>query len=121
FLYMGEAEDFNVTLDVIGEGMLYFVRTNHWHGSPWHYVVDGNDYIVKEAGTTDPVNAKKKFDKTTFIPKEAFPEPLAFTWCTTKGANLMWVPIGFEESFQLAYSRTDYGTGYYIYKKYANE
>lgn len=46
FLYM-EEEDFNVTLDVAGKGVLYFVRTNHWHGSPWHYEVDGKDYIVK--------------------------------------------------------------------------
>ena len=38
FLYQ-EAEDFNVTLDVEGKGILYFVRTNHWHGSPWHYGV----------------------------------------------------------------------------------
>lgn len=33
----------------------------------------------------------------------------------------MWVPIGFEKSFRMAYSRTHYGTGYYIYKKYAND
>ena len=37
------AADYNVSLDVEGPGMLYFVRTNHWHGSPWHYVVDGTD------------------------------------------------------------------------------
>lgn len=120
FLYM-EEEDFNVTLDVAGKGVLYFVRTNHWHGSPWHYEVDGKDYIVKETATADPVDAKKKFTHTTFIPQQAFPEPLAYTWSTTKGADLMWVPIGFEESFRMAYSRTFYGTGYYIYKKYANE
>src|SRR3954470_22995939 len=39
FLYQ-LAEDNNVTLDVEGAGILYFVRTNHWHGSPWHYVFD---------------------------------------------------------------------------------
>lgn len=121
FIYMGEEEDFNVTLDVQGKGVLYFVRTNHWHGSPWHYVVDGRDHLVKETGTADPVHAKERFATTTFIPAKPFPEPLAFTWGTTRGANLMWVPIGFEESFQLAYSRTFYGTGYYIYKQYANE
>ena len=32
FLFM-EDEEHNVTLDVIGKGVLYFVRTNHWHGS----------------------------------------------------------------------------------------
>jgi hypothetical protein len=30
----------------------------------------------------------------------------------------MWVPVAFEKSFQMAYSRTRYGTGYYIYKQY---
>ena len=42
FLY-AERPDFNVALDILGRGVLYFVRTNHWHGSPWHYVVDGTD------------------------------------------------------------------------------
>lgn len=121
FLWMGEQEDHNVTMDVIGPGVLYFKRTNHWHGSPWHYVVDGNDYVLKESGTDDPENAKKTLKHSTFLPAKAFPEPLTYTWTTTKGADLMWVPIGFEKSFQLAYSRTFYGTGYYIYKKYANE
>src|SRR5690554_3504718 len=114
FLWMGEEEDFNVTMDVIGPGVLYFKRTNHWHGSPWHYVVDGTDHIIRETGTEDPVNAKKTIKHATFIPETSFPEPLTYTWTTTKGADLMWVPIGFEESFQLAYSRTYYGTGYYI-------
>ena len=40
FLYQ-LADDRNVTLDVAGQGILYFTRYNHWHGSPWHYVVDG--------------------------------------------------------------------------------
>jgi hypothetical protein len=44
-----------------------------------------------------------------------FPLPLAYTWATTKGANLMWVPLAFEDRLRLAYSRTLYGTGYYIY------
>lgn len=120
FLFM-EEEDHNVTLDVIGKGVLYFVRTNHWHGSPWRYTVDGNRYTIAETATADPVDAKRKFDKTTFIPEQSFPEPLTFTWSTTRGADLMWVPIGFEKSFQLAYGRTRYGTGYYIYHQYANE
>lgn len=120
FLYM-EEESQNVTLDVAGKGYLYFVRTNHWHGSPWNYIVDGNSYIIKETGTDNPVNAKKVFEKTTFIPEKSFPEPLTYTWSTTKGADLMWVPIGFEKSFKLAYGRTRYGTGYYIYHQFANE
>ncbi|UCE50632.1 MAG: DUF2961 domain-containing protein, partial [Phycisphaerales bacterium] len=83
--------------------------------SPWHYEVDGEDFIVKETATDDPVDAKKKLDKTTFIPEELFPNPLTWTWSRTKGADLMWVPLPFEKSFRMAYSRTFYGTGYYIY------
>jgi len=30
----------------------------------------------------------------------------------------MWVPIPFEQSFRMAYSRTFYGTGYYIYHQF---
>ena len=117
FLYQ-ESETFNVTLDVMGNGVLYFKRTNHWHGSPWHYEVDGRSTIVKETATADPVNAKKRFRKTTFIPEDLFPAPLTWTWSTTKGADLMWVPIPFEERLRIAYSRTRYGTGYYIYHLY---
>lgn len=114
FLYQ-ESDTFNVTLDTQGPGILYFKRTNHWHGSPWHYEIDGNDFIVQETGTADPVNAKKRFTETTFIPAELFPNPLTWTWSITKGADLMWVPLPFEKSLRIAYSRTFYGTGYYIY------
>jgi len=114
FLYQ-QSDEFNVALDVKGPGVLYFKRTNHWHGSPWHYEVDGEDFIVKETATADPVDATKKFEKTTFIPEELFPSPLAWTWSTTKGADLMWVPLPFEDSLRIAYTRTFYGTGYYIY------
>src|SRR5579859_4332105 len=38
FLYQ-LADDFNVTLDVPGPGVLYFARYNHWPASPWHYTV----------------------------------------------------------------------------------
>jgi len=120
FLFM-KNEDYNVSLDVLGKGVLYFIRTNHWHGSPWHYVVDGKDNMVKETGTADPVNAKKVFTKTEFIPSATFPQPLNWTWGTTKGADLVWTPIPFTESMRLAYSRTRYGTGYYIYHLFANE
>jgi hypothetical protein len=114
FLYQ-EAEDFNVTLDVEGRGVLYFVRTNHWHGSPWHYEVDGTDHIVQETTTADPT---KKLEHSVFIPEELFPNPLTWTYAITKGADLMWVPMPFEERFRLAYARTFYGTGYYIYHLY---
>ncbi len=114
FLYQ-DSDEFNVTLDVRGPGVLYFKRTNHWHGSPWHYEVDGEDFIVEETSTADPVNAKKKFKNTTYIPEDLFPHPLTWTWSITKGADLMWVPLLFEDSFRIAYTRTYYGTGYYIY------
>ncbi|WP_285056388.1 DUF2961 domain-containing protein [Pedobacter ginsengisoli] len=120
FLFMNK-EDENVTLDVKGNGVFYFFRANHWHGSPWHFVVDGKDNLVKETGTSDPANAKKKFKDTSFIPESAFPAPLAWTWSTTKGADLIWTPMPFQDSLRIAYSRTFYGTGYYIYHLYANE
>src|SRR5438309_7371734 len=53
FLYQ-QADDFNVSLDVEGPGILTFVRYNHWHGSPWHYVVDGQDHVVQETSTATP-------------------------------------------------------------------
>jgi hypothetical protein len=115
FLYQN-ADDFNVTLDVAGPGILYFARYNHWHGSPWHYVVDGKDHIVQESSTTDP---NKPVENSVFLPREALPNPLTWTWSDTKGADLMWTPIMFERSFQMAYSRTRYGTGYYIYHQFA--
>src|SRR5262245_25461693 len=51
-----EADDRNVTLDVEGPGVLYFARANHWHGSPWHYIVDGADHVLSESSTLDPTN-----------------------------------------------------------------
>jgi hypothetical protein len=114
FLYQ-QADDFNVTLDVEGPGVLYFARYNHWHGSPWHYEVDGTDHLVRESSTATPNRPVKK---SVFIPEKLFPRPLALTWSETKGANLSWVPISFERSFRMAYSRTHYGTGYYIYHQY---
>ncbi|MDB6124085.1 MAG: hypothetical protein JWQ71_3078 [Pedosphaera sp.] len=114
FLYQ-LADDYNVTLDVAGSGVLYFARYNHWHGSPWHYVVDGKNHIVQETSTANP---NKPAENSVFLPESAFPNPLTWTWSLTKGADLMWVPMPFEKSFQMAYSRTHYGTGYYIYKQY---
>jgi len=114
FLYQ-QADDFNVSLDVEGPGVLYFVRTNHWHGSPWHYELDGVDHIVRETSTADPNHPATN---SVFLPERLFPNPLTWTWSITKGADLMWVPIAFEKTFRLAYSRTRYGTGYYIYHQY---
>ena len=114
FLYQ-LADDNNVTLDVAGAGVLYFARYNHWHGSPWRYVVDGSEHIVQESSTANP---NSPVDDSVFLPKELFPWPLAVTWATTRGADLMWVPISFEKSFRMGYSRTRYGTGYYIYHQF---
>jgi hypothetical protein len=109
------ADDFNVTLDVEGPGVLYFARYNHWHGSPWHYVVDGSDHLLGESSTRDPEHPVRD---SVFQPAAALPTPLALTWSTTMGADLMWVPVPFAGSFRMAYSRTHYGTGYYIYDQY---
>ena len=109
------AENFNVTLDVEGGGVLYFVRTNHWHGSPWHYEVDGVDHLVSETTTRDPT---QKLDAAEFIPAAPFPSPLTYTYATTHGADLNWVPMPFVDRLRLAYSRTFYGTGYYIYHQF---
>ncbi len=114
FLYQ-LADDFNVALDVAGPGILYFARYNHWHGSPWHYVVDGVDHIVQESSSADPLHP---VENSVFLPERLFPNPLTWTWSLTRGADLMWAPIPFEHSFQMAYSRTHYGTGYYIYQQY---
>src|SRR5438876_1098022 len=76
FLYH-TADDFNVAFDVEGPGILYFARYNHWHGSPWHYEVDGVDHIVGETSTADPDHPA---EGSTFIPRDLFPEPLAWTW-----------------------------------------
>jgi hypothetical protein len=114
FLYQ-LSDSNNVALDVAGPGILYFARYNHWHGSPWHYVVDGTDHLVQESSTADPTHPASG---STFLPTNLFPSPLAVTWSTTKGADLSWVPIPFEKSFSLAYTRTHYGTGYYIYDQF---
>lgn len=114
FLYQ-LSDDFNVTLDLEGPGLLVFSRYNHWHGSPWHYVVDGKDHIIQESSTVDPLHP---VPNSTFIPSKPFPSPLNETWASTKGADLIWTPIPFERSFQMAYTRTHYGTGYYIYDQF---
>ena len=114
FLYQ-LADDNNVTLDVAGQGILYFARYNHWHGSPWRYVIDGQEHIIQETSTIDPTRPAAG---SVFLPAELFPAPLAFTWSATRGADLMWVPMPFEKSFRMGYSRTRYGTGYYIYHQF---
>lgn len=114
YLYQ-ESDEFSVPLDVQGPGILYFARYNHWHGSPWHYEVDGKDHIVQETSSKDPT---KPVANSVFLPEAAFPPTLTYTWSQTKGADLSWVPIAYETSFRMAYTRTRYGTGYYIYHQF---
>lgn len=111
FLYQLSEKE-HVTLDLAGRGVLYFARYNHWHGSPWTYEVDGTRHVVQETSTADPT---KPVAGSKFLPEAVFPEPLTWTWSTTRGADLMWVPVPFERSFRMMYGRTYYGTGYYIY------
>lgn len=105
-----------VAIDVPGPGVVAFVRTNHWHGSPWHYVVDGRDTIVSETTTADPLHP---VEGSTFLPQALFPRPLAETWSTTRGADLSWVPIAFQQGFELRYGRSRYGTNYSIIHRFA--
>jgi hypothetical protein len=114
FLYQ-LSDKLNVTLDLEGPGILYFARFNHWHGSPWHFEVDGTDYGVEDGSTLDPMHPSPD---STMLPGRLFPKPLAWAWPVTQGADLSWVPIPFERSFRMAYERTHYGTGYYIFHRY---
>lgn len=119
YLFMNGETD-NVTLDITGTGILYFFRANHWHGSPWHFITDGREHTIQETGTADPANAIRDIKASVFIPAAPFPKPLAWTWADTKGADLIWTPIPFRQSLRIAYSRTHYGTGYYIYQLFAD-
>lgn len=116
FLYQ-LADDRNVTVDFEGRGIMYFARYNHWHGSPWHYEVDGRDNVVQETSTPDPLHPK---ENSVFLPEHAFAKPLAYTWSDTKGADLSWIPVGFTKSFRMMYERTFYGTGYYIFHQFVD-
>lgn len=116
FLYQ-LADDRNVTVDFEGRGIMYFARYNHWHGSPWHYEIDGVDNVVSETSTPDPLHPK---ENSVFLPAHAFARPLNYTWSDTKGADLSWIPVGFNKSFRMMYERTFYGTGYYIFHQFVD-
>jgi hypothetical protein len=110
--YLRQTDDgLSVALDERGPGILWFVRHNHWHGSPWHYRVDGQETIVTESSTADPVHP---VENSVYEPQALFPKGLTYTWSVTKGADLSWVPIPFEESMRIDYGRTMYGTGYFM-------
>jgi len=101
----------NVALDELGPGILWFARYNHWHGSPWQYLVDGHETIVSETSTADPLHPAKD---SVIEPKELFRRDLNFTWSQTKGADLSWTPVPFKDSLRIAYGRAHYGTGYFV-------
>src|SRR4051812_5715151 len=73
FLYQ-LADDNNVSLDIESPGILTFVRTNHWHGSPWRYTVDGREHLITESSTADPDHP---VENSRFLPSGLFEEPLA--------------------------------------------
>jgi Protein of unknown function (DUF2961) len=104
----------NVPLDELGPGILWFERYNHWHGSPWQYLVDGKETIVTETSTRDPLHPAKN---SVFEPEALFPKGLNYTWSQTKGADLSWTPIAFERDVRIAYGHAHYGTGYFIFWK----
>jgi hypothetical protein len=105
----------SVPLDIEGAGVLYFSRFNHWHGSPWHYIIDGADHVIQETTTADP---NHPLAQASFLPEGLLPTPLDFTYQTTKGADLIWNAISFQSSLRIAYERTHYGTGYFIYDQF---
>jgi hypothetical protein len=110
-----EADDRNVAFEAEGPGVLYFSRANNWHGSPWHYRVDGTDHVITETNTPDPVHP---MPGSVFLPQAALPAPLAVTSSVTQGADLDWVPIPFTDELSIAYERTHYGTGYFIHHQF---
>jgi hypothetical protein len=105
----------SVPIDVEGPGVLYFSRFNHWHGSPWNFILDGKDHVIKETTTDDPAHPGKT---AFFLPDGVLAEPLDFTWAATKGADLLWTPMEFTKSLRLTYGHTHYGTGYFIYDQF---
>ncbi len=106
-----DAAGLSIPLDLQGPGVLAFVRHNQWHGSPWHYQVDGRDTVVTETSSATP---DMPVAGSIWQPAAAFPYPLARTWSETRGADLSWVTVPFTSSFLLGYERTHYGTGYFI-------
>ncbi|HEY0255940.1 MAG TPA: DUF2961 domain-containing protein, partial [Candidatus Methylacidiphilales bacterium] len=109
------SDDASVPLDVEGPGVLYFSRFNHWHGSPWNFILDGKDHIIKETNTDDPMHRK---EPAMFLPEGPLAEPFDFTWTTTKGADLLWTPMEFTRALRITYGHTHYGTGYFIYDQF---
>ncbi len=105
----------DVPLDVEGTGTAWFFRANHWHGSPWGFVIDGADNAVADTATATPDHPPAT---STFIPASAFPPPFGLTYATTQGSDVSWLPMGFTRSLSVTHGHSDYGTGYFIYSLY---
>src|SRR5262249_37642733 len=73
------------------------------------------DHVVTESTTDDP---RVPLSNSVFLPEHAFPQPLTYTYATTHGADLNWVPMAFTQRLRLAYARTFYATGSYIYQQF---
>jgi hypothetical protein len=114
FLFQTDA-DVSVPLDVEAPGVLCFSRFNHWHGSPWDFILDGKNHVIKETSTDDPAHRK---EPALFLPQGLLTEPFDYTWTTTKGADLLWTPMEFTQSLRITYGHTHYGTGYFIYDQF---
>ena len=115
FLYQ-LADDFNVTLDVEGPGVLYFARYNHWHGSPWHYEVDGTDHLVAgeqhrrsgPPGQRLGLPAREALSPSAGLDLVRHQGRRPARGCRFRSRNRSaWPTRG-----------THYGTGYYIYHQY---
>jgi hypothetical protein len=111
--FVRTSADRAMALDVAGPGVALFERYNHWHGSPWHYVVDGQDHVVQETATANPDAPPAT---SSLLPADVFSQPVSWTWSDTQGADLIGVPMPFVRSLSIAYERTHYGTGYFIYQ-----
>jgi len=63
----------------------------------WNYEVDGRRQIVEDTPRPNPVGAKGGLRRARSC-RGPVSKPLTWTWSTTRGANLMWVPLEFEKS-----------------------
>ncbi len=109
------AENFNVTLDVEGAWSAVLRAHQPLARQPVALRDRRRRSLVSEITTRDPT---RKLDAAVFIPEAPFPSPLTYTYATTHGADLNWVPMPFADRLRLAHSRTFYGTGYYIYHQF---
>ena len=113
FLYQ-QADDFNVTLDVAGPGVLYFARYNHWHGSPWHYEVDGKDHIVRRRARPIPCTPSRIRSSC----RRPVPQPADLDLVPHQGRRPDVGADPVREVVPHGLLAHHYGTGYYIYHQF---